>query len=151
MILYFQPQIFTMNHDCRLIIVLVIEITINLWHLRAGTQCVGSNTPGGPLLANTAHVQALTVISLPPIPQPPADCKGAPASFCRSSSGISLLLPAPCGNSTQLPQAQVARGERWKWGHPGPIFSVSRRGARCQHTHSLHAIQQTTTELPAPC
>lgn len=58
-----------MNHDCRLIIVLVIEITINLWHLRAGTQCVGSNTPGGPLLANTAHVQALTVISLPPTPQ----------------------------------------------------------------------------------
>lgn len=43
---YFQPQVLSMNCDCRLLIVPIIEITMNLQCLRACSQGVGSNTPG---------------------------------------------------------------------------------------------------------
>lgn len=43
---YFQPQVFSMNYDCRLLIVPVIEITMNLQCFGACSQGVGSNIPG---------------------------------------------------------------------------------------------------------
>lgn len=59
----------TTHHDCRLLAVLVMEITICLWCRRACTQVVGSNTPGGPGLALVPlprFFSALPVIPLRP-------------------------------------------------------------------------------------